>query len=60
MNYRAVVVPQVSEICQYILNSDLIMRMESGLAMLDQADRPELQQRYLDTFSHYHTVKSTI
>lgn len=53
-------VPQLSEICEYILNSDLMTSMESGLSVLDPADKPELQQRYMETYNHYQSVKSSI
>ena len=46
MNYRPSSLPQLSQICLLMLQSDLIAKIEPGLGALDPTDEPEIRERY--------------
>ena len=51
---------QVSQICQFILASDLIIKIEPGLAALDPEEQLELRTRYQQTCIHIDGVKNSM
>lgn len=46
MNYRPTATPSLSQICLYMLQSDLISKIEPGLNALDPADQHDIRERF--------------
>lgn len=59
-HYRPQSTNVITPICNHMLASDLINKLELGLNSLDQADQGEIRERYNQTLLHVNSVRQQL